>query len=154
MANRLFIDTSSGVVEIEGEKAFVEKNLQKLLPLIEARGLGTRAGVTERKDGANGKRDQANDTPTGAPTDDGKRVKRTTRRPPKGQSCADRMMILREKGFFKEHRTTSAIVAGLAERGWTHTSNQVSAAGGHMFERGDIQRTKKGKGFSYYWDRG
>ena len=153
MANRLFIDASSGVVEIEGEKEFVETNLQKLLPLIEACGLGARAGAAEQKGGTRAKRDQANDTPSGGPTDD-KRVRRTHRQPPKGQSCAARMMTLRENGFFKEHRTPSEIAAGLAKQGSTHTSNQVSAAGVKMFERGDIQRTKKGKGFSYFWDRG
>ena len=63
-------------------------------------------------------------------------------------------MVLRDDGFFKEHQTPSQIVEGLAKHGWTHNSNQVSAAAGNMFTRGDIQRTKKAKGFAYFWDRG
>lgn len=63
------------------------------------------------------------------------------------------MMTLRGDGFFKEQKTPAQIVEELGAKGWTHASNQVSAAGGQMFKRGDIQRTKVGNGFAYYWDR-
>ena len=63
------------------------------------------------------------------------------------------MLVLRGKGFFKKKRTTSAIVDGMAKEGWTYKTNQVAAAAGPMFDRGDIQRTAEGNGFAYYWDR-
>jgi len=74
--------------------------------------------------------------------------------PPKGQSCADRVLILRGEKFFKSHRSSAEIVDGLAAKGWTHNNNQVGAALSSMFRRGDIQRTKESGGaWKYYWDR-
>lgn len=63
------------------------------------------------------------------------------------------MLTLKKDGFFREQRTPAQIVEALGKKGWTHNSNQVSAAGGQMFKRSDIQRTKMGKGFAYFWDR-
>jgi len=74
--------------------------------------------------------------------------------PPKGQSCADRMLILKSEKFFKQHRSAPEIVDALAAKGWTHNTNQVGAALTNMFNRGDIQRTKEGGGpWKYFWDR-
>ncbi|MCV3736372.1 hypothetical protein OCK02_09160 [Rhizobium sp. TRM96647] len=42
MTNRVHIDAPAGVIEIEGEKDFVEGLLAKLFPLIEEVGFGSR----------------------------------------------------------------------------------------------------------------
>ena len=62
-------------------------------------------------------------------------------------------MTLRNEGFFKNHQTAAQIVSELEKKGWTHQANQVAAAGTNMFNRGDIQRTKTGRSWEYYWDR-
>jgi len=158
MTNRIHIDAPTGVIEVEGEKDFVEAQLDKLLPLIESCGFGTIPSVSQAPaDDANASGDAApqvvEDTNGPAGDDKPKKSRRGKVRAPKGQGCADRIKVLRDDGFFKEHKTVSEIVTGLAEKGWTHKSNQVSAAAGKMFDRNVLQRTKAGKGFAYYWDR-
>lgn len=89
-------------------------------------------------------------------TEPEKEKSRTRKRvslPPKGQSCRARITKLRDDKFFSEKRSPSDIVTGLAKKGWTHTVNQVGAALTPMFEKGEIQRTKEGNGFKYFWDR-
>ncbi|MBX5219587.1 hypothetical protein HJC04_04515 [Rhizobium sp. NLR8a] len=154
MTNRVHIDAPSGVIEIEGEKEFVEGLLAKLFPLIEEAGFGSRP----QGEADNSSRDDAPIVSSDDPAvDEQARVrakKRGVKAPPKGQSCADRIISLKADGFFKEHRGGADIVAGLKGKGWTHKSNQVGAALTGLFERGQIQRTKEGNGsWKYYWDR-
>ena len=42
MTSRIHINAPTGVIEVEGAEEFVEAQLDKLLPLIEACGFGTR----------------------------------------------------------------------------------------------------------------
>jgi len=147
-SNRIMIDAAAGVFEIEGEAGFVETQLDKLLPLMTS-GRFKKAAVTPMGEGEATEQSVPEQEPNGS-----KKSKRgSNNRPPKGHSCADRMKELRVDGFFKQQKTPAQIVEGLGAKGWTHSSNQVSAAGGQMFKRGDIQRTKVGNGFAYYWDR-
>lgn len=146
--NRVMIDAAAGIFEVEGEAGFVETQLDKLLPLV------TSGGFVKADAGRTLKAAEEGTPDTTGKTNSSKKAKRGTgSRPPKGHSCADRLKALRDDGFFKEQKTPSQMVEGLAEKGWTHTSNQVSAAAGQMFNRGDIQRTKSGNGFAYFWDR-
>lgn len=152
MSNRVHIDAPAGVIEIEGDKGFVEDLLNKFFPLIEAVGFGSRPSITKE---ASAKLDPASgETET---ADEGSKTKIKRRRagnPPKGQSCGDRILTLKSDGFFKEHRVGTDIVAGLRTKGWTHNSSQVAAAAGKLFERGQLQRTKEGAdAFKYFWDR-
>ncbi|MYF31180.1 MAG: hypothetical protein F4029_04425 [Gammaproteobacteria bacterium] len=147
------IDAPTGVIEVEGEKEFVEAQLERLMPLIEACGFGQLVNATDAEDDSLGERGRSDEETDDLSQKDTKKPKRAVNRPPKGHSCADRIMELRKDGFFKERRTPAEIVDALGTKGWTHTNNQVSAAGGTMFKRGDIQRTKSGKGFAYFWDR-
>ena len=153
MTNRVHIDAPAGVIDIEGEKDFVEGLLTKLFPLVEAAGFGSRP--TPNVMDTNGELDAEVDS--GASEDGGKsekpRLKRKRGSTPKGHSCADRMIVLKEDGFFKTKRSASEIVTGLGEKGYTHKANQVAAAGGSLFDRGLLQRTKEGSGFKYFWDR-
>ena len=154
MTNRLFVDAPTGVIELEGEKEFVEEHFEKFLPLIERCGFGNGADAPEQKENTGATSKSAAEAPAVAPKASGKRARRSVARPPQGQSCRERILTLREDGFFKEQRTTSEIVEGLAEKGWIHNTGQVAAAAGQtMFDRGEIQRTKAGKGFKYFWDR-
>jgi hypothetical protein len=155
VTNRVHIDAPAGVIDIEGEKDFVEGLLAKLFPLVEGAGFGSRspnanaAQVAEVQDP--GRLEE------GASEQDAKTKskKRRVNAPPRGQSCADRILTLKGEGFFKDHRTTAEIVEGLKGKGWTHAANQVGAALTNMFARGDIQRTKEGNGsWKYFWDRG
>jgi hypothetical protein len=154
MTNRVHIDAPAGIIDIEGEKDFVEGLLAKLFPLIEEVGFGSRA------QGLPNGQDVEDDPPVATETelaeDAGKpKVKRRrVNTPPKGQSCADRILTLKGDGFFKNHRGGADIVAGLKAKGWTHKTNQVAAAGESLFKRSLIQRTKEGSGpWMYYWDR-
>lgn len=151
--NRIKIDAPIGLIEVEGEKDFVEAQLDKLLPLIEVCGFGQHV-ESSVNDTPKGSQDgEKEDRPADSNADGGKKTKRGINRPPKGHSCADRILALRKDGFFKDQKTPAQIVEGLGKKGWTHNANQVSAAGGQMFKRGDIQRTSVDNGFAYFWDR-
>jgi hypothetical protein len=156
MTNRIHIDAPAGVVEIEGEKDFVEGLLGKLFPLIEEVGFGSRpksaVGIDPIADPA---ADVDDEVSTDTAETSKKRVRRPVKQPPAGQSCPARIQVLKEEGFFKEHRSPADIVEALKAKGWTHNLNQVSAATSTMFSKGTIQRTKAGKGpWQYFWDRG
>lgn len=154
MTNRVHIDAPAGIIDIEGEKEFVEGLLAKLFPLVEGAGFGSRPPNPNRATA-----DEVEDAgqPEEVASEQGGKTKLKKRRaiaPPKGQSCAARMSTLRDEGYFKEHRSVTDIVEGLKSKGWTHNGNQVGAALTNMFGRGDIQRTKEGNSaWKYYWDR-
>ncbi|UIJ43872.1 hypothetical protein LZK98_12300 [Sphingomonas cannabina] len=155
MTNRVHIDAPAGVVEIEGEKDFVEGLLAKLFPLLEEAGFGSsppkNSDVQPPGEAAAGPDEEIPEENGGSGKSKTKRKRSVA---PKGHSCADRILALKEEGFFKTKRGGSDIVAGLAEKGFTHKSNQVAAAGESLFTRGLLQRTKEGSGpFKYFWDR-
>lgn len=156
MTNRVHIDAPAGVVEIEGEKDFVEGLLGRLFPLIEEVGFGSRPRSTVSTDPiADPIVNDADEASADATETPKKRVRKSVRQPPAGQSCPARIQVLKEEGFFKEHRSPADIVGALQAKGWTHNVNQVSAATSAMFNKGIIQRTKVGKGsWQYFWDRG
>jgi hypothetical protein len=154
MTNRVHIDAPAGVVEIEGEKDFVEGLLAKLFPLLEEAGFGSRppSKVTPMQpvdDSQEVDEDAAEESSGAKP-----KAKRKRNVAPKGHSCADRILAMKAEGFFKQKRGTGEIVSGLASKGFTHKTNQVAAAGESLFKRSLLQRTKDGNGpFQYYWDR-
>lgn len=153
MTNRVHIDAPAGVVEIEGEKDFVEGLLAKLFPLLEEAGFGSRPpnGATASASDQPPEGDEIAQEQAGK----AKTKRRKVVAPPKGQSCAARMTTLKDDDFFKTHRSVNDIIEGLKIKGWTHNANQVGAALTNMFTRGDIQRTKEGNGaWKYFWDRG
>jgi len=158
LTNRIHIDAPTGVIEVEGEKEFVEAQLDKLMPLIQACGFGTRpTSQTGQQDNA---QNSVVGDPASSPTasegvsqDGKKKPKRSTKIPPKGQSCADRITVLRNEGFFKTKKTPAEIAKGLEVKGWHHTTSQAGAAAVNMFKRDDLQRTKDGKAWVYFWDR-
>ena len=153
---RVKIDVNSGLIELEGEKEFVSSYLDRLLPMVEAAKFG--AGHSGKPPGTEDE-DLPLVPPNGGITEDAavKQAKRRVpRRPPSGASCRDRILVLKKEGFFKEHRSPTDIVKGLAKKGWTYKGNQVSAALTTMFSStGEIQRTaaSQGRGFVYFWDR-
>lgn len=149
--NKVRIDAPAGIVEVEGEKDFVEEQVDKILPIIQAAGFGANA----RKAQAQAEPD-AESTGNGGSKDETDQATRKRRKivaPPKGQSCRDRIKVLKGDGFFKQHRTPSDIVEGLGKKGWTHNGNQVGATLSQMFEKGELQRTRDGGNFKYFWDR-
>jgi len=154
MTNRVHIDAPAGVIEIEGEKDFVEGLLAKLFPLIEEAGFGSKP--PGNRDASNAASETGGDDEFADDGSGGDKIKVRRKRgvTPKGHSCADRMIALKEEGFFKTPQGGGEIVKGLAGKGFTHKSNQVAAAGESLFKRGLIQRTKDGNGpFKYFWDR-
>jgi hypothetical protein len=153
---RVKIDAPAGLVELEGDRETVREYLDKLLPLIESAGFGT---VSRSENGIGGEpsdpaeAEQSAAAANGAAAAPPKKKRRVAKRPPAGSSCRERILILRRDGFFKEHRSSNDIVVGLGKKGWTHTSNQVGASLSTMFSNAEIQRTKEGGSFTYYWDR-
>lgn len=152
LTNRVHIDAPAGVIDIEGEKDFVEGLLAKLFPLIEEAGFGSRPqGISAEE--ANGNDLPSDDVP---PSENGRskgRTRNAPKRPPAGHSCAERTLSLKAEGFFKTKRSTAEIVAKLAEKAQNHNVSQVSAAAGQLVKRGSLQRMKDGNSWLYFWDR-
>jgi hypothetical protein len=151
--NRVHIDAPAGIIDIEGEKDFVEGLLAKLFPLIEDAGFGSRPPVQAAEASA-----QTETLPDDAiPTNNGAakpKTRRPIKKPPAGHSCGERILALKVDGFFKQKRSAADIVEGLKSKGWTHNSSQVSAAAGDLFKKkGELQRTIEGKAQFYFWDR-
>jgi hypothetical protein len=157
VTNRVHIDAPAGVIEIEGEKEFVEGLLARLFPLIEEAGFGSRPLPAERLQMPVDEQPGSRGTPTEsrmAPDMAKKPPRRAVKMPPAGQSCPARIQVLKDEGYFKEHRAPNDIVGKLREKGWTHNLNQVGAATSALFNKGVLQRTKDGKGpWLYFWDR-
>jgi hypothetical protein len=156
MTNRVHIDALAGVVEIEGAQEFVEALLERLFPLIEEVGFGKHPRNMVKDDRTvDSSNDVTDEVQVDASAGLKKRAQKSIRRPPAGHSCPARILVLKDEGFFAEHRSASDIVGALRGKGWTHSLNQVNAATSAMFKRSAIQRTKIGKGsWQYYWDRG
>lgn len=152
MTNRVHIDAPAGIIDLEGEKEFVEGMLGKLFPLIEAAGFGSRPREDGPKD-----TDEPDLADISNPEEDAEtkrsRPRKPIKRAPSGHTCADRIRNLKMEGFFAEKRSVTDIVSGLKEKGFTHNANQVSAALSQIFKKNDIQRTKSKNGWSYFWDR-
>ena len=154
MTNRVHIDAPAGVIDLEGEKEFVEGMLAKLFPLIENAGFGRHPKSIESEAVAEPEAELDN-----VPTENGSstnkaRTRKAGKKPPAGHSCGERILKLKEDGFFKEKKSSAEIVAGLKAKGWTHNTSQVGAAAGPLFNKGDLQRTNEGGGWLYFWDRG
>lgn len=106
MTNRIHIDAPTGVIEVEGEKDFVEAQLDKLMPLIQACGFGT-APRPKNSDVAVGGAQVMPDTEgteegsgsESIPPNGRKRTRKAGKATPKGHSCADRMLVLRGEGY-------------------------------------------------------
>jgi hypothetical protein len=147
------IDAPHGIVEIEGDAEFVASFYEKLAPLVDRAHFGTavRADDAPAPLGEHGHLEDEveNSNPTKV-----KKKRRVSQRPPTGSSCRDRILGLKTDGYFKEKRGGTDIVAGLEKKGFTHTVNQVGASLTGMFNKGEIQRTKDGANWVYYWDRG
>src|SRR5690242_1264151 len=98
-ATKVRIDLNAGVVELEGDEAFVSAQLDKLLPVLQ---ISQRSTSNDREE---------DPPPAGAsradPTTDKKRRKGSV--PPKGASCRSRILELKKDGFFSEHRSPNDI---------------------------------------------
>jgi hypothetical protein len=151
LTNRVHIDAPAGVIDIEGEKDFVEGLLAKLFPLIEEAGFGSRPQGAEAE--ASGEVDTVEDV-TVVENGKGKpRTRKVSKKAPAGHSCADRVLALKTDGYFKQKRSTADIVAKLSEKAQNHNVSQVSAAAGQLVKRGSLQRIKDGNNWLYFWDR-
>lgn len=155
MTNRVHIDAPAGVIEIEGEKDFVEGLLARLFPLIEEAGFGTRAPIHTGDITPSASQASLSDSVVVEESPEkGKQRRRASKATPKGQSCADRIATLKSDGFFKELRSNIEVVEGLKAKGWIHQPNQVAAALTNLFGRSQIQRTKEGNSaWKFFWDR-
>jgi hypothetical protein len=114
MTCRVKIDAPAGIIELEGDASFVGSFFEKLVPLIEKARFGHAA------DAAGAVQSEVQEADARDSEERPKRKKRTTRQPPAGASCRDRINALKTDDFFKEKRTPSDIVEGLGKKGWTH----------------------------------
>lgn len=152
MTNRVHIDAPAGVIDIEGEKDFVEGLLAKLFPLIEEAGFGSRPPGSEPEQFVEA--ETTADEPAAAENGKSKtRTRKASKKPPAGHSCPERILKLKAEDFFKQKRSTADIVSRLSEKAQNHTTSQVSAAVGPLVKKGDLQRIKEGQSWLYYWDR-
>jgi len=152
MSNRVHINAPAGIIDIEGEKEFVEGLLGKLFPLFEGVGFGSRPV----SDGSTSVTEDAGDASVGpelSANSPRPKAKTKTSRAPKGQNCATRILRLRDNDFFKSKRSIADIVSGLENIGFTHVARTVSANANTMVKGNKIQRTKVGGHWAYYWDR-
>lgn len=153
MTNRVHIDAPAGVIDIEGEKEFVEGLLSKLFPLIEEAGFGSKPNTNGADNFV-----EPDATEELAPPESGSgkgkiRTRKGGKKPPPGHSCGERILKLRSEGFFKQKRSSAEIVTGLKAKGWNHNTSQVGAAAGPLFNKGELQRADEGSGWVYFWDR-
>ena len=114
--NRIMIDAPTGLIEIEGEKDFVEAQFDKILPLIEGCGFGQSVKPSEDDTSQASPNSKEVAPPVASDANGGKKTKRAIDRPPKGHSCADRILELRKDGFFKDQKTPAQIVEGLGKK--------------------------------------
>ena len=152
MSNRVHINAPAGIIDIEGEKDFVEGLLGKLFPLFEGVGFGSRPV----SDGSTSVTEDAGDVSVGPELSANfprPKAKTKISRAPKGQTCAARILRLRDEGYFKSKRSISDIVSGLENIGFTHDARTVSANANTMLKGNKIQRTKVAGDWVYYWDR-
>lgn len=152
MVCRVRVDAPAGIIELEGEAAFVSGFFEKMLPLIEKAGFRVAVPIPPAPQVVDQQTPEVNGK-TPPEQNAGKPKKKKRSNPPAGASCRDRILTLKADGFFKSQKTPSDIVAGLAKKGWVHNTNQVGASLTRMFEKDEIQRTSDGGGFGYYWDR-
>jgi hypothetical protein len=151
MSNRVHINAPAGIIDIEGEKDFVEGLLGKLFPLFEGVGFGSRPV----SDGSTSVTEDAGDDSVGpelSANPPRPKAKTKTSRASKGQTCAARILELRSSGFFASQKSISEIVSGLAAKGFAHDASTVSANAISMFNRKKMQRTKVGREWAYFWD--
>nr|WP_210165123.1 hypothetical protein [Methylobacterium sp. ZNC0032] len=138
------------------QSLIVEGMLAKLFPLIENTGFGSKSpssSIHQVSEDEAPSIEIANleELDSGNSKSKSKRKRNVA---PKGHTCSDKIISLKEDGFFKDKRGTKDIIAGLSQKVFTHKANQVAAPGESLFKKNLLQRTKDGKGpFMYYWDR-
>lgn len=155
MTNRVHIDAPAGIIDLEGEKDFVEGMLTKLFPLVEEAGFGCFPPNAQTpkvtSDGSDSLAEESSNKDLETPK---KRARKPVKQPPAGQSCPARIQVLKDEGFFKKKQGGADIVEALQKKGWIHNLNQVGAATSALFNKGVLQRTKDGSGpWQYFWDR-
>jgi hypothetical protein len=150
MSCKVRIDAPHGIVEIEGDPEFVTAFYEKLAPLVDKAHFGI--AVSNEQSHALSGDEGHGDADDSSTTKTAKRKKKRAN-PPPGASCRVRILTLKGEGFFKAKKSPTEIVSGLEVKGWTHTVNQVGAALTPMFNKGEIQRTKDGTNWVYFWDR-
>ena len=151
MSCKVRIDAPHGIVEIEGDAEFVTSFYEKLAPLVDKAHFGIAVPIeTQALSETDGDREEGAEENSAVKP---QKKKRKRANPPPGASCRDRILTLKGEGFFKTKKSPNEIVAGLENKGWTHNGNQVGAALTPMFNKSEIQRTKDGANWVYFWDR-
>lgn len=130
MVVKLHVNLHQGILDVEGDQAFVEKMLAEFKSNLSK--FVEKPAPSETPDnggGANG---------------GGKKARQKTSGGKKGgPSCAERISAIKQEGFFKALRTGKEIREKLEEKGTAYASNQVAAALIHMVKRNDLRRVKK-----------
>ncbi|MBD9524744.1 hypothetical protein IB262_33245 [Ensifer sp. ENS02] len=148
---KVIINTQAVSIELEGEDGFVRTYLDKLMPIIER----SRATTTDLPKVAAPSAPELKATPVVveqpaevAPA--AVAVSRGSKRVA-GNSCRDKIKVLRGEGFFDDQRSISDVAKALRAKGHEHNLNQVGAALSTMHDRGEIQRQSVDGRFKYSW---
>lgn len=134
---RMIIDLQKGLIEIEGDEKFVERiysdfresTLEKL-----SQRTFENVGSDEKQ-----------------PVTDGETTfpKKSRRRKAGGPSCASRIEILKDEGFFGAARSPAEVREKLSEKGSTYESKNVAAALTDLIKAAKLRRFKDNGNWMY-----
>lgn len=135
MAVKLHLNLQQGVLDVEGDQAFVEKMFAEFKEHLSKLVLTPPASEQNGGDASSN-----NKAKPKSKSGSGKKG---------GPSCAERISAIKGEGFFKTLRTSKEIQAKLEEKGTAYAPNQVAAALITMVKRGDLRRVKKDSAWCY-----
>jgi hypothetical protein len=133
---KFHVNLKEGVIDIEGEKDFVEQVYKDFKPeLLKFVGL-PKTGAVTAPDGA---KPEDKPSPKAKPSGSKKN----------GPSCASRILAIKTEKFFEAPRALKEISDKLEEKGTIYNSNQVSAALTNLIKRTELRRVKKDGSWVY-----
>ena len=142
MAARLSINFAAGTIEADGSEEFVDRIYADLKDLLLSKYSGIQiarplGGGADRAD--DGGEEDSEDKP------------RKTRRKTKssGPSCAARILVLKDEGFFGSLRSATEVGDKLREKGTAYEGKHVAAALLDLVKRGQVRRVNQGGSWAY-----
>lgn len=134
MSVKLHINASQGLLDIEGDVSFVERIYH------DAKASGLFKVLEARHHAAQSSENIVTEDPPSTHADQ-KKKKRTA--PKKnGPACTERIVELREAGFFDQMKKAGEVKDGLAKNGHSYAANQVGAALTALYKSGALRRSK------------
>ena len=131
---KMSIDLQKGLIEVEGDEKFVERVYGDVKETV----LVNLSARTAEPTPSEGSELANNEEPRKA-----RRRARTG-----GPSCAARIEVVKDEGFFKQPRSAAEVRGKLKEKGTTYASKNVAAALNNLTKSGKLRRFNEG-GWKY-----